>query len=199
MVRPWEYKSPGIPDDYFIKGEAPLTKEEVRALIMSKLKVREDGLYVDIGAGTGGITVELAHLASEGEIISIERKRDRLSLIAENLRHFQLLNVTLIHGEAPCALEGLPPVDGLVLGGSGGHLKEIIAKSKEILKEGSSMIISAVTLETLTNGFSLLEEYDLNPQLTSLTIHKTKEIGNYHLLEAQNQIFVLTGERGRCE
>ena len=62
----------GIPEECFVRGQVPMTKSEVRAVIMSKLAVREDDVIYDIGAGTGSVSVELALAAGRGQVFAVE-------------------------------------------------------------------------------------------------------------------------------
>lgn len=43
----------GISDGEFLRGKAPMTKEEVRTVSLSKLRLSEDSVCYDVGAGTG--------------------------------------------------------------------------------------------------------------------------------------------------
>ena len=48
-----ERRTPGLPDEAFIRGEVPMTKQEVRAAALAKLAVRPADTLWDVGAGTG--------------------------------------------------------------------------------------------------------------------------------------------------
>ena len=47
-------------DEWFIRGDVPMTKSEVRAVSLSKLELDENSVLLDIGAGTGSVSVEAA-------------------------------------------------------------------------------------------------------------------------------------------
>jgi cobalt-precorrin-6B (C15)-methyltransferase len=56
----WDYDTPGIPDELFDRDdEVPITKEDIRSLVISKLRLKKDSSAIDIGCGSGSITVEL--------------------------------------------------------------------------------------------------------------------------------------------
>lgn len=57
---------PAIPDDTFVRGDVPMTKEEVRSISIAKLKIKKDAVVYDVGAGTGSISVEAAMVATQG-------------------------------------------------------------------------------------------------------------------------------------
>lgn len=48
-------------DELFLRGEkVPMTKEAVRALALSKLELHRASHLIDIGAGTGSVSIEAA-------------------------------------------------------------------------------------------------------------------------------------------
>ena len=117
----------GIPDEEFIRGKAPMTKEEVRSVSLSKLRLTEDSICCDVGAGTGSVSVEMALRADQGQVFAIEKKEEAAALLEENKQKFAVDNLEIIKGEAPQALENLPAPTHAFIGGSSGNLKEIVA------------------------------------------------------------------------
>ena len=61
-----------------------MTKEEVRTVSLSKLRLSEDSVCYDVGAGTGSVSVEMALRAWMGQVYAIEKKEDALALLKEN-------------------------------------------------------------------------------------------------------------------
>lgn len=185
----------GIPDGGFVRGDVPMTKEEVRAAALSKLRVAPGGRYWDVGAGTGSVTVEMAILAGgQGHVWAVERDRDACALIRRNLEKHQVQNVTVAEGEAPEALKTLPAPDGVFVGGSGGSLREILQAALE-KNPRVRVVIAAVTLETLSRAAAALEEPDFTGvDIAQITVARAKKAGSYHLMTGQNPVFLLSAE-----
>ena len=112
-----------IEDEEFIRGEVPMTKLEVRILTLAKAQIKSDSVLVDVGAGTGSISIEAALLAPHGKIFALERKTEAVELIRRNAEKFSADNVEIICAEAPNGLENLPELDAAIIGGSGGQLE----------------------------------------------------------------------------
>lgn len=182
----------GIPDEEFIRGKAPMTKEEVRSVSLSKLRLTEDSICYDVGAGTGSVSVEMALRADQGQVFAIEKKEEAAALLEENKQKFAVDNLEIIKGEAPQALENLPAPTHAFIGGSSGNLKEIVAlllgKNPQV-----RIVINCITLETISEALDVLKEYGFQQrEVVQLAAYRSKEIGRYHLMMGENPIYIIT-------
>lgn len=184
----------GIPDSGFVRGQVPMTKEEVRAAALSKLRVAPGGTYWDVGAGTGSVAVAISALARDGRVLAVERDPEACGLILENAARFGAGNLTLVQGEAPAALGDLPAPDGVFVGGSGGSLEDILKTALE-KNPRVRVVVAAVTLETLSRGAALLDALPFaGVEVSQITVARARELGRYHLMTGQNPVFLLSGE-----
>ena len=184
----------GIPDSGFVRGQVPMTKEEVRAAALSKLRVAPGGTYWDVGAGTGSVSVAISALARDGRVLAVERDPEACGLILENAARFGAGNLTLVQGEAPAALGDLPAPDGVFVGGSGGSLEDILKTALE-KNPCVRVVVAAVTLETLSRGAALLDALPFaGVEVSQITVARARELGRYHLMTGQNPVFLLSGE-----
>ncbi|MEA4897562.1 MAG: precorrin-6y C5,15-methyltransferase (decarboxylating) subunit CbiE [Christensenellaceae bacterium] len=182
----------GIPDEAFLRGDAPMTKAEVRAVSMSRLAPDPGAICCDIGAGTGSVTVEMALAAYAGHVYAVDQKEEAVSLIAENCRRFHIGNVTPILGGAPEALEELPPLDAAFIGGSGGAMAGIF---EAILSKNPSarVVVNAVALETLNAALAAFKAHGIAPEIIQLGAARAKNAGGLNMMLAQNPVFILSG------
>lgn len=190
-VKTEQCRTPGIPDDKFIRGKVPMTKQDVRTAVLGKLAVRPDDVIWDVGAGTGSVSVELALAARQGYVYAVECMEEGCSLIAANRRKFGAWNLYLKEGKAPEALEGLPVPDAVFIGGTKGHMMEIISLVHE-KNPDARICISAIALETLSEAVRALADRGFESQVTQIAVSSTKSAGNLHLLMANNPIFLIT-------
>jgi len=185
-----------IPDEEFTRGDAPMTKSEVRALSVAKLKLSEDSVIYDIGAGTGSVSIEMALVAVGGSVYAIEKEDPAADLIEVNKLKFKTPNVQVIRGLAPEAMEDLPRPTHAFIGGSSGNLKDIVAclldKNPDI-----RIVINSVTLETLEETTQVIKEFNLvEEEVTCVNVSKARKLGKYHLMTAQNPVYIAV-VRGR--
>lgn len=187
------FASCGLADAEFLRGETPMTKSEIRAVILSKLRLRRHDIVFDVGAGSGSVAVEAALLVADGAVYAIEREEAGCRLIEQNTRRLAATNVRVIAGEAPAALAGLPAPNAAFIGGSGGRLREIVQELLR-LNPGLRLVISAVTLETLAEAGACLAELAFTQvEIVQVAVSRAKEVGAYHLLAAQNPVFIISG------
>lgn len=184
----------GIPDSQFIRGNVPMTKEEIREISVSKLHLARDSVVYDIGAGTGSVAVECARMAYNGKVYAVEKNEEAIKLIERNKILHGTDNLEIIKGEAPGILGGLEVPTHVFIGGSSGRLNQII----DIIfsKNGNArIVINAVTLETITEVQSIIKEKGLHGDITCITVSKAKEAGNYHMMMGLNPVWIIVLER----
>ena len=187
-------RTPGLPDEAFVRGAVPMTKQEVRAVALAKLAVGPEDILWDVGAGTGSVSVELALAANRGQVYAIEDKAKAWALIRKNRETFHVWNLRLVEGRAPEVLEGLPAPDGVFIGGSGGKLPAIV-EAALAANPGVRLCISAIALETVNVAVQALTDHGITPQVTQLAVSRSREAGRMHLMMANNPVFLVAGCR----
>lgn len=190
-MKNWTYNRSGIPDEKFIRGKSPMTKVEIRSVILAKLQPGSDQIIYDIGAGTGSITVETALTAAKGQVFALEKDPEALKILEENLKKFELNNVEVFSGDAVDNIKKLKMADRIFIGGSGGRLTEILNLSLEKLKPGGIMVMSAVTLDTLTEASQYLKTKSLQADIISLAVNRLEERGSYQMFDPLRPVFII--------
>ena len=186
--------TPHIRDAEFIREKVPMTKEEIRHVSICKLNLKSDSVLYDVGSGTGSIAVEAASLSDDMEVYAIEQKENAVQLITQNKKKHGLENIHVINAKAPDGMENLPVPTHAFIGGSGGNLKEII----EALKAKNPhirIVINAISMETICEIKEILAAYDVkNEDIVQLQVSRSKQIGHYHLMQAENPVWICSFE-----
>ena len=177
-------------DREFIRGKIPMSKEEIRSTVISKLQLTKNAIVYDIGSGTGSVAVEIAERSGTIKVYAVERKKEGADLIRENRKKFRLPNIEVIEGTAPEILKELPAPTHVFIGGSGGRLKDMIEalynKNTEI-----KIVVTAVSMETIKELTELLEDERIkNPEIIQMQLSRSWEAGSYHLMKAENPVFL---------
>ena len=182
----------GIKDEEFIRGDVPMTKKEIRMVVMNEARIEEDSVVLDVGAGTGSISIEAALGAPKGHVYAIERFEKATDLIRQNQEKFGVKNLTIIEAKAPEGMEDLPELDAVIIGGSAGGMGTIMDEVTRLLKVGGRLVVTAVTMET---GYTILKELKGRPYTYEgfqMQVSRFRKAGPYHLLNPLSPIFIVT-------
>jgi cobalt-precorrin-6B (C15)-methyltransferase len=192
----WNSKSPGIPDEFFLREEeVPITKEEVRSIIISKLRLKENNSVIDIGCGSGSIT-ELCFQCQKGKVFGVDLDSQAVNLTKKNLENFNL-SAEILLGNAVDLLKTLPLVDGIVIGGTTGRTQTLIEQSISKLNHGGRLVITTILIETMfnamntVNGSNLLKDIDF----TQIIISKGRRTKTGTMMLARNPVLVISATK----
>ncbi|MCW6038363.1 precorrin-6Y C5,15-methyltransferase subunit CbiT [Spirulina subsalsa FACHB-351] len=193
----WPYRTPGIPDDLFEQLPGiPLSKREVRLLMLSYLRLEAHSVVWDIGAGTGTIPIEIGLLCPKNTIVAVERDSDVANLIRRNCDRFGVKNVQVIEGNAPDCLEKVQPRPQRVCLEGGRPIKAILEFVWDCLEPEGRLIATASNLETLyaiSEGFAELQARNI--EVVQPVINRLETRGNHQTFASVHPIFILSGEK----
>jgi cobalt-precorrin-6B (C15)-methyltransferase len=193
----WNNKTPGIPDEFFIRNEeVPITKEEIRSIIISKLRLNEDSSVIDVGCGSGSVTVELCLQCKNGKVFGIDLDNKAIHLTKKNLEKFSLV-AEIIQGDAYEMLQNLPFVNAIVVGGTTGKTKEIIDQSINKLKVGGRIVITTILIETMYNAIEALSESQeiRDIDFTQVTISKGRKTKTGTMMLSRNPVLLISATK----
>jgi precorrin-6Y C5,15-methyltransferase (decarboxylating) len=137
-------RTPGLPDDAF-DSDGQITKRHIRAVTVAALGPRPGELLWDGGAGSGSIAIEWLRAEPTARAIAIESRADRAERVAGNAVRLGV-EVDVVTGEAPAALEGLPRPDVVFVGG-GVTTPGLLDACWDALPPGGRIVANTVTLE----------------------------------------------------
>lgn len=194
----WNYKTPGIPDDFFERTEkVPITKEEVRVIQLSKARLSSGQTVFDIGCGSGSISIEAAfQVENSGKVISIDYDSNAINLTKKNIDKFGVSNVSVIFGNAKEKIPELEIADAIFIGGTGGDTKEIVELCQDKLKPGGRIVIGTILIETLYSVLSILDKLEFNSvDITQVTISKSRKTTKGTMMLARNPVTIISATK----
>lgn len=192
----WPYATPGIPDSLFQQLPGiPLTKREVRLLVMGYLRLKPDAQLWDIGAGTGTVAIEAALLCPKGRITAVERDEEVAGLIKTNCDRFEVTNVDVISGSAPECLNQIKGNPSCILI-EGAPLQATLKAAWEKLVIGGRIVVTANSLETLYTGSETFSALHMrNIEVAQPVINRLETRGNQQVFAAVDPIFIISGDK----
>ncbi|AHJ73363.1 decarboxylating cobalt-precorrin-6B (C(15))-methyltransferase [Kosakonia sacchari] len=182
-------------DERFIRGEkVPMTKEAVRAAALSKLALHDARHLIDIGAGTGSVSIEAALAHPQLQVTAIERNPAALGLLEENCQRFACRNITLVPGVAPLFIG--QPADAVFMGGSGGNLTKLIDWSLAQLNPGGRLVMTFILQENLSTALAHLVDCPVTAlDCQQLQVSQLTPLGSGHYFKAHNPVFLISCEK----
>ena len=192
----WNYNTPGIPDELFERNEeVPITKEDVRSIVISKLRLKNNSSAIDVGCGSGSITVELCLQARSGKIYGIDFNEKAIELTKINLKKFGV-NAELVLAKAQDVLPSLPEVDSIIIGGTGGNVDKVIELCIGKLKKGGRLVIDTILIETTYKALNLIDNARLDEvDVTQVTVAKAKKVTSGTMLLARNPVLLISATK----
>ncbi len=191
----WKSKTPGIPDEEFDRTESvPITKEEIRAIQISKARLSPGQTVLDIGCGSGSITVEAGlQVESDGQVTGVDLDPNAIELTNRNLKKFGVDNATLILGNAKEKISELPEANAIFIGGTGGDTQEIVQLCEDKLKPGGRIVIGVILIETLYAVLQTIEKLKFDSiDITQITIGKSRKTSTGTMMLARNPVTVIS-------
>ena len=194
----WKSKTPGIPDEEFDRTESvPITKEEIRAIQISKGRLSAGQIVLDIGCGSGSVTVETAiQVENTGKVIGVDVDPNAIELTEKNLKKFGITNYSLVEGNAKDKIPELPEADTVFIGGTGGDTKDIVEMCQNKIKSGGRIVIGVILIETLYSVLQTIEKLDfIEVDITQITIGKSRKTSTGTMMLARNPVTVISATK----
>lgn len=187
----------GLPDAEFFQRkpeEGLLTKAEIRAVSLSKMRLHPKAVIWDVGAGSGSVSIEAARLARRGKVWAIEKNEEECENVRRNIDKFGTVHVSVLHGKAPEVLKDIPDdPDSVFIGGSAGKMFDILEACRLRLKPGGSLVVNTVTLENTAEAMEWYKASGLEWNFLQMQVSRGKPILNLNRLDALNPVFIISG------
>lgn len=187
-----------IKDEEFVRGKCPMTKEEIRILSVGKMNLKDDSKVLDIGSGTGSITVQCAKMCTKGKVYSVEKEDEPFNVTKSNIDKFECKNVELIKEEGSIVLSSFIDddikFDSIFIGGSGGHLEEIINKCDSSLNNGGTIVMNFITLDNAYKAIDTVRKLNYKVDVNLVSVSKNR--GNSLMMIALNPIYIVQCIKG---
>ena len=188
----WPYKSPGVSDNLFSRSKAGLTREEIRAIIVSKAQIKGGDRILDVGTGSGSVSIEFALLGCD--VTAVEKDNDNFETARRNIADFGLNDkIELILGEME-NVDLTKSYDVFFFGGTDNLEKSFESVFKH-LKPGGRIIIAAVRLETVVDAIKVLKNADIHPNVLNICLNKGKDLGGKTALAPSYPVFLIYGAK----
>lgn len=178
-------------DEWFIRGQVPMTKSEIRAVSLSKLELSTDSVLWDIGAGTGSVSVEAACLYPGLSVWAFERNPEAVSLIRRNTAKAGTDRIRIVEGCAPDSFAGCPAPSHAFLGGTSGRMEEIL-DALLLINPDIRIVLNVIALESLAALLACLNKKGIEAEYSLIQTARSSKAGQLHLMKGQNPVYIIS-------
>lgn len=185
----------GMPEDAYVHEKGLITKAEVRAVAIARLRLFPHHVLWDLGGGSGSVSIEASLLVKDGMVICVEKRPERVEQIKRNIKQFQVTNVRVMHSHLPEGLKDLPWPDRIFIGGGGEDITGIIEMAGSYLRGGGTMVINTVLINRLEKITGVLKKMNFETEIVHVQIGRGKEMSYGVRMEALNPVWIITGTK----
>jgi precorrin-6Y C5,15-methyltransferase (decarboxylating) len=185
----------GMEEDDFAHEQSLITKTEVRAVTLAKLKLMPHHTLWDLGAGSGSVAVEAAVLVRYGRIVAVEQNPARIAQIEANAKRFGLTSLTVVQAVLPAGLDALPAPDRVFIGGGGRKLGEIIRVSAQRMSPGTLMVVNTVLTANLETALKTMDESGFETAAIQIQVNRSKAMPFSRRFVASDPVWIVTGTK----
>jgi precorrin-6Y C5,15-methyltransferase (decarboxylating) len=185
----------GTPESWFEHERGLITKPEVRAVALSKLRLGRGHVLWDLGAGSGAVAIEASLLTGGAPAAAVEKDARRAEQIRANARRFGVRRLAVVQAELPAGLEGLPDPDRVFIGGGGRELARIIRAAAARLQPGGVVVVNTVLLETATAAAAALRRLGFRTETVQVQVNRSRPMPFGERLEAVNPVWIVSATR----
>jgi precorrin-6B C5,15-methyltransferase / cobalt-precorrin-6B C5,C15-methyltransferase len=182
----------GEEDCHFAHQRGLITHPEVRAVVLSKLRLGP-GVLWDLGAGSGSVAVEACGLCPDLSAHAVEKDPQRVEIIGENARRAGLTSCHVIEGNVLETMESLPAPRAVFVGGGGKDAGRIVEGAFAALRPGGRLVASAVLLGSKEQLQNRLEESRV--EIVELEIRRAAPVGPGQMMKPDNPVTLYVFEK----
>jgi precorrin-6Y C5,15-methyltransferase (decarboxylating) len=180
-----------LPESAYAHRDSMITKAEVRALAVARLRPRLGRLIWDVGAGSGSVGIECALLGAA--VVAVEQDADACTQIRQNAAAHGV-DVRVVQGSAPQVLTGVPAPDAVFIGGGGLQVVAAVA-GPEAGGRPERMVVALAALDRVAPVVNLLRDLGYSVDGVQLAASRLADLpGGSIRLQATNPVIVLTGD-----
>ncbi|WP_433539052.1 precorrin-6y C5,15-methyltransferase (decarboxylating) subunit CbiE [Micromonospora sp. CA-249363] len=177
-----------LAESRYAHRDSMITKSEVRALVVARLRPRLGRLVWDVGAGSGSVGIECALLGAA--VLAVEQDPASAATIRDNAAT-HAVDVRIVVGRAPAALDALPEPDAVFVGGGGVDVLAAV-----VARHPGRIVLTLAALDRVAPAVDLLRAAGYSVEGSQLSVARLADLpGGSIRLAATNPVVVLTGER----
>ncbi|MFA6331773.1 MAG: methyltransferase domain-containing protein [Methanoregula sp.] len=169
------------------------TQDEIMAVSLQKLGLRSTDVVLEIGCGTGKVSVALAKSAKA--VVSLDIRPEAVALATKTAKEAGVRTVSFSCTEATEFLQGTAVYDCAFVGGTKNLLSLLPLLAKHVRR---TIVINAVLLSTVTDAVAALQELGLFCEVLQVQVSRSHAIAGSFMFKPIDPVFIIVGRGTAC-
>jgi cobalt-precorrin-6B (C15)-methyltransferase len=169
------------------------TQDEIMAVSLFKLGLRNTDTVLEIGCGTGKISVAIAQQAKK--IFSIDKRPEAISIAGEYAQKAPVSNIEFFCIDAVEFLESERLFDCAFVGGTQQLARILPMLTKKVRR---TIVINAVLLSTLDQALKSMKQLGIFCEVIQVQVTRSYEIAGSIMFKPIDPVYVIVGKGTAC-
>jgi cobalt-precorrin-6B (C15)-methyltransferase len=169
------------------------TQDEIMAVSLFKLGLLSTDTILEIGCGTGKISVAIAQAVKK--VYSLDRRPDAVSLATETARNAGVHNIEFFSTDAVDYLKKDQLFDCAFLGGTR-QLDEILPVLAKKVKR--TIVINAVMVSTLDRAVTITKELGIFSEVVQVQVSRSHDIAGSIMFRPIDPVYIIVARGEAC-
>ena len=188
----------GLDDGLFLQHQdrpGLMTKREVRIQLLADLRLPQQGVLWDLGAGTGSVGLEALRLRPQLQLFAVEQRSGGGTLIQANAKRLGVKPAEVVEANALTVLDQMPTPDRVLLGGGGRQRSQLLQAVIDRMNPGGVVVIPMANVEALAELQPLLDKASWSIQISQQQAYRGQPLADGTRLAPMNPVFILSGSK----
>jgi cobalt-precorrin-6B (C15)-methyltransferase len=169
------------------------TQDEIMAVSLSKLALRDTDVVLEIGCGSGKVSIAAARQAKK--VFSIDKRPEAIQTAREAAEKYDQHNIKFFCTDAATFLECDRIFDCAFVGGTQQLSQILPILTKKVRR---TIVVNAVLLSTLTQGVATMKELGIFYEVVQVQVARSHEIAGSIMFKPIDPVYVIVGKGTAC-
>lgn len=169
------------------------TKDEILAISLFKLNLKSSDHFMDIGCGTGKVSINAAPRVRK--VSALDIREEAITLGKAEAERAGLTNIDFYHGNAAELIPLLPTPDCAFLGGSRDLTLVLPLLARRNVR---TIVLNAVRLETIHSAITMMRDLGIFREAINVQVTHAGTLGTDLMWRPANPVTIIVGGLGEC-
>ena len=169
------------------------TQDEIMAVSLFKLGLRSTDTVLEIGCGSGKVSIAAAQQATK--ILSIDKRPEAIKTARESAQKASIHNIEFFCTDAVDFLKSDRIYDCAFVGGTQDLDRILPVLAKKVRR---TIVVNAVLLSTLAQAVATLQQLGIFCEVVQVQVARSHEIGGSIMFKPIDPVYIIVGKGTAC-